>query len=195
MNKKSPIEPYLDEYGVAAEFLMNQGVPQYTIVAEALLDMRQRVIGLFADTIRLGSEFIESAAFALDGWAYATDGHILIRVRTSEPDTDYPWQAKAARSMRSYISEMDGRRDDTGESEWLPWPESPYHIGSDEWDSYVLAADRRIALPLANRIYSHLPNVEYLDDTEEYVGLHDTEPLQFRFRCGDGFVMPIEDKE
>lgn len=189
ITNKPVIEPYLDEYGIAADFLREQGVPQYDVVADSLIDMRQRVLDLFINDVPNTRFQATQRVIVRDGWAYATDMRIMIRVRTSEPDSGEDFDSTSfLKAARKYISEWESRQGGT----WRPWPSDFSFDTKDPWAATVAAAERKVALPLAQRI-SLLPNVEYLDDTDDYIGLFSQEPLQFRFRCGQGYVMPMSE--
>lgn len=173
---------YLDDYAVAADKLEESG-PAFAAVAASLRDMRQRVIEHFldAETPRYNLGMVH----VIDGWCYATEGRICLRWRTDEPDTNHPEQPPVA--LIDYFKDWT---DEPIECEWLPW----------EWDKAVETLDGVLAAPIAGRliyedfaelIRDKLPEPEYLEDRGGYIGIHDEQPVRFRFRFGQGVIMPM----
>ena len=72
---------------------------------------------------------------------------------------------------------------------------SPISDDEQRWEACPqLIAERSIQRQLYERIMA-LPEPEYLFDIDKYIGDHANQPLRFRFRCGEGVVMPVKQEQ
>jgi len=174
---------YLDEYLVAADRLEESG-SGFLAVASALRDMHDRVVKVFCDS-ESGPRVDAREPVVVDGHLVATDMRILIRMPTGEPETELTEVKRRIPGLLAYIAK------------WLEFGEGAWHPmrqlvpGDDDlWERRVKIANRDISGEYVRRI-NLLPEPEYLDDCADYVGVYAEQPLRFRFRCGEGIVMPL----
>ena len=183
---------YLDDYLVAADCLEDNG---FSVQADVFREMHDRVVGMFCCPHSV--KYVLDRPYVIDGHMIATDRLILIRMRCSKPDTD-PHEmegiSRTLESLRDYVSEWDR----TGDGDWESFPVmdlSPISDDEQRWEACPqLIAERSIQRQLYERIMA-LPEPEYLFDIDKYIGDHANQPLRFRFRCGEGVVMPVKQEQ
>lgn len=72
------------------------------------------------------SHFAVDRPWVLDGWEYATDKCVIVRTRTSKPNTPtpLPWQPKLLNPL-SLPWPSDSPQDQRG---WVAWPSMPFSL-------------------------------------------------------------------
>lgn len=194
--------PGLDDYAVAADLLDERG---FGAVAASLREMRRRVLDLFCDPWAFRMPVLKRT-WVVNGWEYASDARILIRLRTSQDDTP-PFGPdeggeQAIRHFKIVEEKWLNKLSEPGlDGCWRPLPR--HHPRPTKWDGDEIweawqyqrchVAGRDIANEYVWRM-SKLPEVEVLDDrVDDYDYQLDVslQPLRFRFRCGEGVVMPM----
>lgn len=193
----------LDEYGVAADLLAERGLQA---AADTLRDMRRRILSQFTPSWEYESTPWLNHLWVLDGWEYASDGRVLLRVRTTATNTPpvHPLASEAAvRTLRGVASRLLDPLSEPGcFGEWRPFPQSyprpTKWCDETTWEAWqwqpLRAAGRWLANGYVWRIRD-LGGAELLDDTvTEYEGLPEDvaeAPLAFRFAGGEGLLMPL----
>ena len=183
---------HLDEYRVAADVLDDNG---FATQASVFREMHDRVIGLFLADWKVGKHDF-SKPYVINGRIVATDGRILVRISSSSPDTTYIASDKQHNAALRVLSDYVENWDDSGEGAWVSFQHlQPITDDEQRWQACPdRFAERLIARHLYDRIM-RLPDPEYLHDVDNYIGDHAKQPLRFRFRCGDGVVMPMEGQD
>lgn len=150
--------------------------------------------------------------FVFDGWLYATDGMMVIRRKVTA--ADHVREKTPCELMRGYFTSLSA----VEESQWVPWPtnavdlpvckshcecwdhsrfEVPVEwcqecdgsgiIWNVDWSGEIRLTGTTVSLPNWRRV-SCLPSVEYLPPAEPNVA------IRFRFRDGEGLLMPVYDE-
>lgn len=180
---------FLDDYLVAADFLDDH---QHHVVAEALRDMAVRVMHMFTGSqMHSGKQLELQKLYSKDGWTYASDGRIAIRVRCKRELDIAP--GNAGDTLSSKFDELwhCSSPDDFDTYVWEPIQLGTKLEREDDIGFYYDIGGRFIYESLAERIMM-LPEPEYLDDIADYIfGSSNVPPLRFRFRCGEGVCMPL----
>ena len=188
--RENLIEPYLDEYLVAADLLADH---QMDVVAEALRTMALRVLHMFTgQQMTTGARHDLSKLWEHEDWVYASDGQIAIRIKSSIRCNLA--SGKTSGMIHEVFDrlwfESEGDEPNDGGYDWLPVKSG---LTTTRFDGGFFAeiGGRRIA-DWNYRKLLLLPDPEYLDDIADYVFEEITPPpLRFRFRCGEGVCMPL----
>lgn len=182
------LQLYLDDYLVASDCLTDNG---FIAQADAMSDMARRLIQMFCDDHELPNRDF-TTPYVIDNHLIATDGRILVRLKIDRPNQFIRIGDKTDKT-KSMLVDYLKNWDEYSDGEWISFPVFPHTQSGD--DLYEACpeelANRKIMRCLYERIMT-LPDPEYLDDVADYIGDHEEQPLRFRFRLGEGVVMPLK---
>ena len=175
----------LDDFLIAADFLEDHNM--CNSVVESLRDMQKRVLDEFLGPNHPKIDL--SHPIHIGGWSYFSDGRAMIRLRGDWSEGQISNDGKKVRKCWD-----DNWTIDPDEIMWAPWPV----LSNKSSEEYSVIASRKI-------LNTYIKKIGLLGDVQAAVDFDDEPefdfngrrqwvidyPLLFRFRFGEGMVMPL----